>query len=293
MVDKDDFGLFAYKYFRKFSKKYAKEVFSSIKGDLQKSGIKTTLEEYFSKMLLIIAFASPVLLILGAIFTYVLTKNVLFSAISGILFFIISALGIFAYFFIGPSNTVAERAKKIDNGIHFATLYMATLANTGTPAFVLFKVISEFKEFGEISKVAQKITDEVEVFGYNLPDSLLKHAELSSSNNLSELLWGIRATIISGGDLSNYLTEKSKTFTGSFKRKIEEYVQTMSLFMEMYITVVIVGTIFVIVLSTIMSMVGGVMQDIQMLQLGFVALLVPFITIAFILFLKTVNPTEV
>ena len=126
-----------------------------------------------------------------------------------------------------------------------------------------------------------------------MPDSLAKHAELVPSNNLSELLWGIRATIISGGDLNNYLTEKSKTFVNVFKRRLEEYVQSMSLFMEMYITVVIVGTIFVIVLSTIMSMVGGVMADIQMLQVGFVALLVPFVTVAFILFLKTISPTEV
>ena len=70
-------------------------------------------------------------------------------------------------------------------------------------------------------------------------------------------------------------------------------MQSMGLFMEMYITVVIVGTIFVIVLSTIMSMVGGVVADIQMLQLGFVAFLVPFVTVAFILFLKTISPTEV
>ena len=122
---------------------------------------------------------------------------------------------------------------------------------------------------------------------------MAKHAELVPSNNLSELLWGIRASIVSGGDLNNYLNEKSKTFVGVFKRRLEEYISSMSLFMEMYITVVIVGTIFVIVLSTIMGMVGGVMADIQMIQLGFVSLLVPFVTAAFILFLKTISPTEV
>jgi len=293
MTDEDDFGLYAYRIFRGFSRKYAKELLGSVKEDIQKSGMKVTLEEYFSKMALIMVIVCPLLLIIGIIMMLFFTKNIIFSILSGLIFFGISGAVIFAYFLISPSNAVAERAKKIDNGIHFATLYMATLANTGTPAFVIFKVIAEFKEFGEISKICQQITDEVQVFGYNLPDSLVKHAELAPSNNLSELLWGIRATIISGGDLNNYLTEKSKTFTGVFKRRLEEYIQSMGLFMEMYITVVIVGTIFVIVLSTIMSMVGGVMADIQMLQLGFVALLVPFVTIAFILFLKTISPTEV
>ena len=291
--DEDDFGLFAYKLFRSFSKKYAKVIFKDIKTDLDKSGMRLTLEEYFSEMLLIISIMSPLLLIIGIFLTFALTSNIFFSIFSGVLLFIISIIGIFVFFMINPSNTVADRAKKIDNGIHFATLYMATLANTGTPAFIIFKVISQFKEFGEISKIAEKITQEVEVFGYNLPDSLEKHADLVPSNNLSELLWGMRATIISGGDLNTYLTEKSKTFTNVFRRRLEEYVQSMGLFMEMYITVVIVGTIFVIVLSTIMSMVGGFMDQIQMLQIGFVAVLVPFVTVAFILLLKTISPTEV
>jgi flagellar protein FlaJ len=293
MSDEEDLGLFAYSIFRVFAKKYAKVIFKDIKVDLHKSGLRVTLEEYFSKMILIISVLSPLFFILGTIFISLIAKNILFGLMSGVLAAIVCAVIIFAYFYLSPSNLVAERAKKIDNGIHFAALYMATLANTGTPAFMIFKIISEFKEFGEITKVAQKITNEVEVFGYNLPDSLAKHAELVPSNNLSELLWGIRATIISGGDLNNYLTEKSKTFVNVFKRRLEEYVQSMSLFMEMYITVVIVGTILVIVLSTIMSMIGGVMADIQALQVGFVLLLVPFVTVAFILFLKTISPTEV
>lgn len=293
MADEDTFGFFAYRTFRKFSRKHAKNVFKDIKSDLQKSGMRNTLEEYFSKMILTMALACPFLMIISGIVSFILLNDIFFAILIFILSGIFCAVGIYFYFLLNPGNMVAERAKKIDNGIHFATLYMSTLANTGTPAFVIFKVISQFKEFGEISKVSQRIVDEVEVFGYNLIDSLSKHAEAVPSNNLSELLWGMRATIISGGDLNSYLNEKSKTFINVFKRRLEEYVQSMSLFMEMYITVVIVGTIFVIVLSTIMGMVGGVMTDIQMLQFGFVALLVPFVTFAFILFLKTISPTEV
>jgi len=293
MANEDSFSLFAYRIFRGYAKKYAKIYFGEIRTDLHKSGLRMTLDEYFSAMILTVCIASAALLILAAVMVIIFTGDIIFGIISGILAAVVSAVIIFAYYSLSPSNMVAERAKKIDNGIHFASLYMATLANTGTPAFIIFKIMAEFKEFGEIAKVSQVITDEIEVFGYNLPDSLAKHAELVPSNNLSELLWGIRATIISGGDLNNYLTEKSKTFVNVFKRRLEEYVASLGLFMEMYITVVIVGTIFVIVLSTIMSMVGGVMADIQMMQIGFVALLVPFVTIAFILFLKTISPTEV
>ncbi len=293
MVSDEDFGLYSYRIFRNFAKKNAKKIFGKISDDLHKSGIRMTIEEYFSTMVLIEVIAVPLILIIAFFFAITLTTDILLSIGISLAAAAVVGVAIFAFFYLNPSNMVAERAKKIDNGIHFASLYMATLANTGTPAFTIFKIISEFDEFGEISKVAGRITNEIEVFGYNLPDSLAKHAELVPSNNLSELLWGIRATIVSGGDLNNYLNEKSKTFVGVFKRRLEEYISSMSLFMEMYITVVIVGTIFVIVLSTIMSMVGGVMADIQMIQFGFVSLLVPFITTVFILFLKTISPTEV
>jgi len=63
--------------------------------------------------------------------------------------------------------------------------------------------------------------------------------------------------------------------------------------MEMYITVVIVGTIFVIVLSTIMGLIGGMVEQVQIIQTLFVALGVPFVTAAFIIILKTISPTEV
>lgn len=288
----DDFGLFSYKIFRPIAKRYAKVFFKDLKQDLKKADMRITVEEYFSEFVLIEMIVVPLFVITSFFLISTLTDFTM-SVLISFGFGALIGVGILVFFYLNPANTVQERSKKIDNALHFAALYMATLATTGTPPFLIFRVMSGFKEFGEVSRVALRITEEVELFGYDLPESLSRQADIVPSSNLSELLWGIRATIISGGDLNRFLNEKSKTFTTLFRRRLEEYVQTMSLFMEMYITVVIVGTILVIVLSTIMSMMGGLLEQVQLMQTLFIGLGVPFVTTAFIIMLKTISPTEV
>jgi flagellar protein FlaJ len=293
MSDGDDLGLLAYRILRPFARAYAKKVFGDIQQDILKAGIKMTVEEYFSIFLATEILITPLFFVLAFSVLIIATSDFSITIIGAGAFSLIVMVSIITLFFLYPANTVQDRAKKIDNALHFATLYMATLSTTGMPASIMFKVISDFKEFGEISKISRQISEDVEIFGYDMPESLARHADNVPSPGLSELLWGIRATIISGGDISKFLDEKAKTFTNLFKRRLEEYVQTMSLFMEMYITVVIVGTVLLIVLSTIMGMMGGFMGQMETIQVLFIGLGVPFVTTAFILMLKTISPTEV
>lgn len=293
MSDEEDLGLLAYKLVRPIAKKYAKQLFSDVQKDLMKAGMKLTIEEYFSEFLLGEIIIVPLFFIISTILLYSATSDIATSFVGSVVFSILIAISILALMYVYPANTVQDRAKKIDNALHFAALYMATLSTTGMPAPLMFKILSEFKEFGEISKISRQISEDVEIFGYDLPESLARHADNVPSAGLGELLWGTRATIVSGGDLSKFLDEKSKTFTNLFKRRLEEYIQTMNLFMEMYITVVIVGTVLLIVLSTIMGMMGGFMDQMQTVQVLFIGLGVPFVTTAFILMLKTISPTEV
>lgn len=286
-------GLFAYRIFRPFARKYGLKVFSDVKKDLSKGGLRFTVEEYFSIFLLIEIIILSVFIVTGFFVLLSLTGEVITSIVGIILFSVFISIAILAFFMIYPSNAVQERAKKIDNALHFAALYMATLSTTGAPPHLIFNVLSSFQEFGEISKVSRRIIENVDVYGYDLTESLARLAEEVPSNNLSELLWGIRATIMSGGNLNVFLDEKSKTFVELFKRRLEEFVQTTSLFMEMYITIVIVGTIFMIVLTTIMSIMGGFMSQLQTIQILFVGLGIPFATTMFVIMLKTSSPTEV
>ena len=266
----DDFALFSYRLFRGFVKKYAKVLFKDLDKDLQKANMRITIEEYFSEFLLVTIIVVPIITILIGSLVFINTGDLLSTIVASILSISITIILIFTYFYMVPTNDIQARGKKIDNSLHFATLYMSTLATTGMPPQVIFKLIGGFGEFGEISKVFTQISDDIEIYGYSIAEALAKVAEVVPNSNLSELLWGIRSVIVSGGDLNKLLNEKSKSFTLLFKRRVEEYVQTLSLFLEMYITVVIVGTILMVVLSTVMNMMGGMVSQIQIIQMLFI-----------------------
>ncbi len=289
----DSLGLFAYRIFRPIAKKYGDKIFKDVKKDLSKGGMGFTVQEYFALFLLVEIVVLSVFMIAGFIMINILTQDIITSITATLLFSLFISMAIFTFFLLYPSNQVQERSKKIDNALHFATLYMATLSTTGANPLLIFRVLSGFEEFGEISKISRRIVEEVDVYGYDIAESLKKHADEVPNNNLSELLWGVRATIVSGGDLNTFLSEKSETFVRLFKRRLEEFVKTTSLFMEMYITIVIVGTIFMIVLTTIMSIMGGFLSQLQTIQILFVGLGIPFTTTAFVIMLKTISPTEV
>ena len=129
--------------------------------------------------------------------------------------------------------------------------------------------------------------------GVFMHEALGHAAERTPSDNLKDLLWGIKSTITSGGDLKEFLNQKSKGFAQEYRRKLEEFTRTLSIYLEMYITVIIVGTIFVLVLTTIMSLVGGFTSQLQTIQMLMIIIGIPFITFIYVIMLKSVSPTEV
>ena len=281
----------SYRWFGKRVKKY-RHLIKDIATDLQKAEISLTVEEYFSLAVLfsiigfILSFIS-----LSAVFV-ILTKNLPISLVFSFFVGSFLTLLIFSLFYFYPSQVAASRKKKVDNGIHFAAIYMSTLAGTGLPTYKIFKIIGSFEEFGEIARIFQKVWYAIDRYGMDISEALARAAESSPSEGLKELLWGMRTTMSTGADLKRFLIQKGDDFIIDYRRKLQEYVKTLSIFMEMYITAVIVGSVFILVLTTIMSLLGGYAQQLQTVQMILVTIGLPFLSAAFILMLKIISPTE-
>ena len=154
------------------------------------------------------------------------------------------------------------------------------------------KVLIGFEDYGEISKEFEKIYRDVEVFGMDLVGAIRKTAGRTPSEELKELLWGLESVLTSGANVENYLREKSRLFIAEFKRRLEKYSATLSLFIEVYLTVVLVGSIFFIIMTSLMSIIGGGSNIfIVFLQFLVVFAVLPIVSLGFILLLKTVSPS--
>ncbi len=266
--------------------------FESIKPDLIKSNLGLSLTEYvyviFFTMLVTFIIEFPLLVLIMSI----LLKDAAIAFLFSFTLTIIILLLIFFLFYTYPSMISKKRRKDIETSLPFATTYMGTVASSGAPPATMFKVLAEFKEYGEISKEAEKIYRDIEAFGMDLPGAIRKTASRTPSEELKELLWGIDTVLTSGGELSDYLHEKSRLFMAEYRRRLEQYSRTLSLLVEVYLTVILVGSIFFIILTALMSIIGGGANIfISFLQFLVVFIVLPCVSIGFIILLKSIAPS--
>lgn len=268
---------------------YIKPSFIDIKEDLRKANINYTLEEYLS-LALFTTIATFMLesILLSFIFGLFISPLVavilaltLSSTISGLLFFL---------FYSYPTTASKTRGNKIKKILPFSVSYMATIAKSNVPPITIFKTMSEFKEYGELSKEAENIVRDVELFGMTTSAAIKKQAKVTPSKEFRDLLYGINTMIITGGSLGSFLKDKGNELMADYRRRIRKYSQDLSLYVEMYLTLIITGSIFFIVLSSIVSTISAGLGTI-MVQTFVVFVLLPLLSVGFIVIIRAISPT--
>ncbi len=283
-----NYVLLSYRLFGDISRSI-RPYFLDIKDDLQRANMSFTLEEYLSTA----AFTASIAFFLEAVslafifgflgFSIVaslLLSITLSGTISGILFFL---------FYTYPATISKTREGKIRKILPFAVSYMATIASSKLPPIILFKTISHFREYGEVAEESKNISRDVEVFGMTFSAAIKKQAKRTPSKDFRELLWGINSVFTSGGDLTFYFKQKGDELMADYKRRIEKYSQNISLFVEIYLTLIITGSIFFIVLSSVISSISGGLGTI-VVQSFAIFILLPLLSVGFILILKSLSP---
>jgi len=196
---------------------------------------------------------------------------------------------LFFLFYSYPTTAAKNRNTKIKKMLPFSVSYMATVASSNVPPLIMFKILSAFKEYGELAKEAESIVRDVEMFGMTTLAAIKKQAKITPSKDMRDLLFGVNTMIMTGGDLRIFLKEKSEELMNDYRRRIRKYSQDISLYVEMYLTLIITGSIFFIVLSSIISTISAGLGTI-MVQTFVVFILLPLLSIAFIVLIKSTNP---
>ena len=217
------------------------------------------------------------------------TFSIIFGTVAGVLGFFGSLLLFKKY----PSIEKQNKARKIDNSLYYAVLYMASLVSSGATPKALFELLSKYSEFSEIKKEASEIIYLIDTVGLSLPVALERKAEYSPSKKWSSILNGMKSIIVEGGNIEEYLYNEASKLFDEYKRKVIEYSNNMQVFLEIYITLIIVGVIFVIILTTLMGSISGTnFQYIEFIQLMSILIILPMGTVMFIILLKSISPFE-
>ena len=201
----------------------------------------------------------------------------------------------FAIIYYYPYERAGSRKRNIETNLPFAINHMAAIASSGVPPKIIFKLLSEFGEYGEISKTASKIIRNIDVFGQDITTAIESVAANIPSESFRELLYGILSTIKTGGDLKSYLKVQAKEALFTYRLKREEYLQALSTYADFYTAVMIAAPLFLISILAVMNIIGGTIRGMSIqdvMNLG-IYLGIPAMNIAFIMFITFTQPEQI
>ena len=285
----EDYSDFCYDRVGSYALEYL-EYFEGLRKQLSKANVEITLPEYVSMMVFstLLAFFGSFML-LGGFFTLTMgIGGLMLGFIISIVVTILTAAGFYLY----PSIMMKSRASKIRDTLPFATMYLSTLSGTGTSLPDIFKNLGEVDEYGEVSKEAEKISRDIETFGMDVSEALKRAANRTPSKDFEELMWGINHVITTGGSLKQFLQERSDKLMDDYQRRIEQFSETLSLLVEMYITVIIVGSIIFTSMSAVISSFSSSISPTLLVNIQVAAIFfgIPMISAMFIILVDGMAP---
>lgn len=259
---------------------------------LHKARVYMNTEEYLAISVFTSLLASAAVFVLFSLLFIVAAEwSILPSLLIAFTFSTVVGAIIFGFFFIYPAFLVDSISRDIDSNLAYATTHMATIAGTGVPVYVIFRLVADFKEYGEVSKAFGRISRDIEVFGTDTLSAISNTANETPSIHFKELLWGVVSVIRAGGDLRSYLVEKAKSFMERQKMMERQYLDSLSLLAEVYTTVFVAGPILFVVMITIMGSMGNLGMAPDMLLGLFTYLLIPVLSVGFMVMVEMAKPT--
>ncbi len=264
----------------------------SMRMNIRKANFRITVGEYFSYAFLITLLITPIMVVCVALFMWAIGKDFLVAVIFT---FFLTPLFMIVFFYIYPSYLSDARKRAIDSKLPFAVPYMAAMAGAGVPPDAVFNSLARSDLYGEIAEEAKNITRDSVFFGKDIVTVLHDYTKLTPSRRFSELLMGITTTIRSGGDLKMYLHNEAENMMVEYRQMMKDFAENLGLFAESYITIPVFGTIFMVIVMSVMTMMGGgSLGPLQMTDMMIIVVYlgIPGTSVLFLLLIDSIIPEE-
>lgn len=272
--------------------KYASS-FSFVKDSMAPADIKTPFRTYMSLVFMatiavfVISVAVVPPLLLGIDLGIPLPIKVMLVIFVPVM----ATAATFLNFYFYPHQRVAARRKDMESNLPFALTHMGAVAESGVPPYVIFKLISEFSEYGEIAKEMKKIVRNIDAFGLDPLTAVKEVVKKTPSEELKQILTGFVTTTESGGDLKLFLKSASEQALFNWRNKRQKFLEQLSMYAEFYTGVLIAAPLFLVSLFAVMALIQPNLGGFNILTLSQLSIygLIPAINIVFLVFLRTVE----
>lgn len=286
-----------------------REDYAQLRNDLLSARFKTPFEVYlstafFSSIIVGLAFA----IILGALsWVLELPKLIQYkgavpgpllmlsehSLVIGTIAITIFSLLVFggityAIFIVYPAVEAGNRSRNIDATLPYAINYVTSMSTAGITPAEVFRLLGDSPIYGESSVEARYIAREIDIFGRDLIDALRLVSASTPSKRMKEFLQGAMASISSGGNLTDYFRTKADQYALENRQTQKQFLDMLALISESYVTAMVAGTLFLIILQSIMSVLSG--DNNPLFLYAIIYIMIPLGSAAFVIMISSMTP---
>ncbi|MBW2964050.1 type II secretion system F family protein [Candidatus Woesearchaeota archaeon] len=268
------------------------DFFKDLYHALRLANIKVLSNTYVNMMVLgVLASTAIGIFVFGLFFSVtalpieqMIFRTIMMAALMG--------LGAFAGFYAYPYSKVKARRRSINTNLPFAINHMAAVSSSGVAPVRMFKLISESKEYGDVSVEIEKIVNYVEIFGYDVLTALKAVASTTPSYHFKDFLEGMVSTTQTGGDIKAYFSQKAEEAMLNYKLERQKYTETVSTYSDIYTGILIAAPLFFVAALSLVSLLGGKVggMNVNVVIVIGTYVIIPFMNVAFMTFLELTQP---
>jgi archaeal flagellar protein FlaJ len=194
----------------------------------------------------------------------------------------------YVVFIMYPGVEAGNRRRNIDATLPYAINYVTSMSTAGITPAEVFRLLGDSPIYGESSVEARYIAREIDIFGRDLIDALRLVSASTPSKRMKEFLQGAMASISSGGNLTDYFRTKADQYALENRQTQKQFLDILALMAESYVTAMVAGTLFLIILQSIMSVLSG--DNKPMFLYAITYIMIPLGSIAFVIMISSMTP---
>ncbi len=189
-----------------------------------------------------------------------------------------------------PDLRATTRARDINAKLPYALNYLSTMAAAGATPEQVFSSLAKQPIYGSVAHEAAWVTRDVNLLGTDIVTALSRASERSSSAKWQDLLQGAITALTSGGDLKTYFAQKADQYTFENRQDQKRFLEGLGVLAESFVTVVVAAPLFLIVILSVMTSLGGSADQTLLLGYMLIFIMLPLSQLGFAMTIKTMTP---
>jgi flagellar protein FlaJ len=216
-----------------------------------------------------------------------------YTLVIGTIFITIFSLLVFGgltylVFIMYPGLEAGNRRRNIDASLPYAINYITSMSTAGITPAEVFRLLGSSTIYGQSAVEARYIAREIDIFGRDLIDALRLVSASTPSRRMKEFLQGTMASVSSGGNITDYFRTKAEQYSLENRQTQKMFLETLGLVSESYVTAMVAGTLFLIILQSIMSVLSG--DNRPMFLYAVIYVMIPLGSIMFVIMISSMTP---